>query len=145
MDLDEKGMDPQEHEEAVGYVLWHAIRSFAIIRPFFMPWKGVGEPKDSFGNILTWWKNDMSLDNHLRVELLCSLRTECFFLVSYFIIKLFLQCGHNFVCVHMWNKYMFCGCFLDIVVWDTFFLTDIIFYKDVQELLLFISWWLYEC
>jgi hypothetical protein len=30
MDLDEKGMDAQEHEETVCYVWWHVILSFAI-------------------------------------------------------------------------------------------------------------------
>jgi len=31
MDVDEKGMDAQEHEENVCYVLWHVILSFAIV------------------------------------------------------------------------------------------------------------------
>jgi hypothetical protein len=31
MDLDEKEMDAQEHEETVCYVLWHVILSFAIV------------------------------------------------------------------------------------------------------------------
>jgi len=33
MDLDEKGMDAQEQEETVCYVLWHVILSFAVV-PF---------------------------------------------------------------------------------------------------------------
>lgn len=31
MDVDEKGMDAQEHEETVCYVLWNVILSFAIV------------------------------------------------------------------------------------------------------------------
>jgi hypothetical protein len=35
MDLDEKGMDAQEHEETVCYVLWHVILSFAFVASVF--------------------------------------------------------------------------------------------------------------
>jgi hypothetical protein len=35
MDLDEKGMDAQEHEETVGYVLWRVIPSFAVVPSVF--------------------------------------------------------------------------------------------------------------
>jgi hypothetical protein len=35
MDLDEKGMDAQEHEETVCYVLWHVILSFAFVPSAF--------------------------------------------------------------------------------------------------------------
>jgi len=42
MDLDEKGMDAQEHEETVCYVLWHVIHSV----PFLCRGGWGGEPKD---------------------------------------------------------------------------------------------------
>jgi len=42
MDLDEKGMDAQEHEETVCYVLWHVIHSV----PFLSRGGWEGEPKD---------------------------------------------------------------------------------------------------
>jgi hypothetical protein len=35
MDLDEKGMDAQELEETVCYVLWHVILSFAVVPSAF--------------------------------------------------------------------------------------------------------------
>jgi len=36
MDVDEKGMDAQEHEETVCYVLWHVILSIAVVFSFYV-------------------------------------------------------------------------------------------------------------
>lgn len=59
MDLDEKGMDAQEHEETVCYVLWHVILSFVVVRPFFMSWMVGKRTQGRICNIFIWWKNQM--------------------------------------------------------------------------------------
>jgi hypothetical protein len=54
MDLDEKGMDAQEHEETVCYVLWHVILSFVVVRPFFMSWMVGKRTQGRICNIFIW-------------------------------------------------------------------------------------------
>lgn len=54
MDLDEKGMDAQEHEETVCYVLWHVILSFAVVPSAFMLWRVGRRTQGRICNIFVW-------------------------------------------------------------------------------------------